>query len=782
MGSHAPKKTLVIDCQVFQTASWHRGMGKYSYALLDAMFRNKNIMEANDLVFVVTDKIELQPEVRAFLNKNLVNPTILELPLEVPRQPRTEHSIDRTIEANKRILTDQLGDKLGVGQFDFLILALYLDEVCPVFPDNAAEKMVIYYDAIPYLYYERYNLFKGFFDNFYFPHTATIYEATKLLSISETVANDLCIIFGMPNNRITNINGAAIERENIQSAQPNIEGIAAGAYILMPTGQELRKNNKRAVQGFADFKQHHPESDLKLVVTSNFTDEGRVELTQITPEVVFTGNVSEPEIKWLFDNCKFLLFPSEYEGLGLPILEAVDSKKQIACSNISVFREISTTAFTFFDPQDYGTIATALAKVDSGLDLPDIDKEYSAIKQKYTWDQTVSLLEPIMTARPTQMQKRKKRKIAVFCPDASGFSAIGKVVTECHARYSEYFDVTYYFDHGPNHRSIRPNPLPALAPCYNAEDFTAEDYDKFDAIVYHIGNSEYHLNIIHTALAFPGYVILHDTFLAGAYQNLFDLGYISQQRYNAEMRLDELLQGGDTDSRVCNFLSSIVNNQLGVITHSSYAKKAVEGVLLDKSYTKVRKVNLPVSTPMFPDITRPQRDKTVISFAGIIASVKGTAVMEDIAKSERYDKCLINIFGYSAVEPEQLERLKMLPHVNLVTNPSDYAFQELMASTDILINVRLAYKGETSLTTLEAMRFGGVAVVRDFGWYSELHDDTVIKVGSPDDTLGILEELVDDKARRDLTGKRALEYIQKEHTHDSYAAELYRLIDKVNTK
>jgi glycosyltransferase involved in cell wall biosynthesis len=93
-------------------------------------------------------------------------------------------------------------------------------------------------------------------------------------------------------------------------------------------------------------------------------------MTAYSDDIVFTGNVSEGTMKWLFDNCAFLVFPSEYEGLGLPVLEAIDSKKQIACSDISVFRELSATAFLFFDPLDPESSA-AIEKEVANSHLPE---------------------------------------------------------------------------------------------------------------------------------------------------------------------------------------------------------------------------------------------------------------------------------------------------------------------------------------------------------------------------------------------------------------------------
>lgn len=769
------KRILVVDCQVFQTPSWHRGMGKYSMALLEALLISKEYANLGiHLLFnsnlpdnedVINKLAALQGQIQ-----------IMHTALATPRNPRTEYSVRPTMNENKRLLNSFIEQSFSGSHVDFMILALYLDEVCPVFPDgeNISDKLIIYYDSIPYLYHERYGQFKGFFDNFYLPHTATVYEASKILTISKTVANDLHVMFGIPESKIFSIDGASIRLQVSEPTKPKTKSLQVNSFVLMPSGQELRKNNYRAVQGFELFRTKHG-SDIKLVVTSTFTEEAKKELKEMCPNVIFTGNVSESELLWLYQNAKFVFFATEYEGLGLPILEAVDYEKLIACSEIPVFKEISQNAFNYFDPLNVEAIASGLAITNQAAHNKneDFKKAYKLISKKYTWTRTVDLLvHAINTSLETNTMQKKR--IAIFCPDPSGFSAIGKVVVESHACYSQFFNIDYYFDRGPNHKDIRQNILPELARSYDAENFTADDYEKYDAMIYHIGNSEYHLNIIGIALAFPGYVILHDTNLDGAYANLADQGYLSEQRYDLERLLDKLV--GATEPKTSTLLTTLVNSQKGILVHSEYAKSAVMNKLV--RHVTLKKVNLPVDAPIYTDILHRTSERLTISLAGIIAKVKGTDIIESIAMSDDFAGCNINIFGYAAVEPERLDKLKALPHVNLTTNPTDFEFQKLMSATDILINVRLSYKGETSLTTLEQMRFGGTVMVRDFGWYSELPDDTVVKVNEIDAVLPVLKALVDDHKKLEIINQKSLDYIRRNHTHEQYAKSMNDLINQ----
>jgi glycosyltransferase involved in cell wall biosynthesis len=769
-------KPMVIDCQVFQASSWHRGMGKYSKELIEALVKNKKMQGQFTTYYLFNSSIDLNDEAVAFVKRIDPGAELLYVDLDVPKVAVTERSVLPVIEHNRQVLDVELSQKFGDQEYSFMILALYLDEVCPVFPSTATDKLLVYYDAIPYLYHERYDKFIGFFDNFYLPFTRVVYEATKLLAISRTVANGLGLMFGMPEETIFAIDGASISRSQEKPTRPKKLPIDPDHYVFMPTGQELRKNNTRAVRAFEQFRQKH-DSATKLVITSHFTLDVQAELQAISPNIVFSGNVSEGEMLWLYQNCRLVLFPSEYEGLGLPILEAAEQYKPIVCSDISVFREISKTAFSYFDPLNIDSIAEVLAEVyDSPPAVAVLKEAYKDVLATYTWSRTAELTAEAAITPMLQVPVDKKR-IAILGPDPSGFSAIGKVIVESHAWYSQFFDITYYFDRGPNHKTMRPNLLKDVAPQYDASTFNAEEAKKYDYVIYHIGNSEYHLNILHAALAVPGYAILHDTFLNGAYSGMLSQSFMSQQRVELEEKLDELQPdlAKDGESYSLN-LTSVINGQKAVLTHSQYAKRAVTKKLLNDS-VKVVQVNLPVDVPVYPDIIRGAKEKITVSFAGIIAKVKGVDTIKELVASHLFADCTVNIFGYSSVEPELIASLEALSNVNLVKSPSDHDFQSLMAQTDILVNVRLEYRGETSLTTLEAMRYGVVAMVRDFGWYHELPENTVVRVDEPASTLRELRELLDHPSKIEAIKKDSMDYMREHFTRRQYAQAMYDLMD-----
>lgn len=748
---------LIIDGQVFQTAAWHRGMGKYSLSFLEGLFSNGIDKKYSSVELLLNTglKADADPESIQTLRRKFKNLTLRYVDLDVPNKGKPITDLQQ---ANKSTLSAELGTE----DFDFLILSLFIDECCIVFPDNAKAKMLIFYDLIPFLYHERYKSrinFSGYLDHF-----KTIFEADQLYCISQTVANDLNVFLGISKEKLINIDGASIDRSKLVARKPIID--IPGKFILMPSGDELRKNNLRAVKGFEEFNASNG-NEYKLVLTSRFSEYTIEDLHSYSPNLIFTGNIPEEELQWLYLNAELLLFASEYEGLGLPVLEAASVGKKIACSDIPVFKEISSKGLYFFDHLDTSSIARTIVKALSGVDWNTKMKTYPQILEKYTWNKTALKFIAGINQHKTSTRAAKPR-IAMLTPHPSGFSAIGKVVSECHDTFSKYFDIDYFYDYGAFHREVRPDYLAHVATTYDAVQFNAKTHAGYDAVIYHIGNSDYHLDSIKSALHLPGLVILHDTFLGGAFESLERAGYITHDRYLLETKLNKL----DT-KKLGEYLTAIVNNQQAVITHSDYAAKAVKSVL--ESNVKIKKVNLPVSTP--EGIEDNEKHGLQIGLAGIIADVKGLSIIEQLASSDLYRDCVINIFGFNFAKPEIMEQFKKWSHVRVHPNPTDFEFQTKLAKLDVLVNYRMEYRGETSLTALEAMRYGVPVVVKgDAGWYSELSDKVVLKASTVEEAINEVAKAVSDADLRQTIGNNARIDTAANFTHESYATEILKLL------
>jgi glycosyltransferase involved in cell wall biosynthesis len=750
----ASKKKLVIDGQIFQTAAKDRGMGRYSVCLIQALLNHKSNYE--EIEILLTSSLPMTGKVKKDLERLFDGANFRSLDLSITQK----HKIEDAFAYNEAILNKYVNTQLNRGfAVDFLIPSLFQEPIAAVFPDNV-NKLLVFYDLIPYLYHKRYQPLIPF-EN-YLKRFKYVFEADRIFAISQTVADDLHVYLGIPKARLVRIDGAAI-RANKAPAKPSIQ--VSDKFILMPTSDDPRKNNLRAVLGFEEFRVTGGDLDYKLVITSRINQREQQYLQLFSKNLVFTGNLPEHQLDWLYENCQATLFVPEYEGLGLPILEAVEFGKSVICSSISVFKEISEDVFCYCDYEDSTSIAAALK---AALTTSPNQAEYKKIKAYYTWQKTAGRLIAGV-GKPKTPVADPKPKIAVFTPTPEGYSAIGKVVAESHAVMSEHFDIDYYADPGLYNPNIRPNFLKHIAPMHSARAFGAKTYRDYDAVIYHIGNGDYHLESIKNAFYLPGYAIPHDTDIREAYRVLGETKMMPPGR----IQLEEKLNSPNNQSSPKN-LTTVLNRQLGVLTHSKYAESSVKGILNEP--VVVKRANLPTAVPDLPAFK--PAGKIIIGLAGIIADIKGIAVIEAIAQNPAFNNCLIWLFGFNYASKETIDRLSSYENVSVTTSLTDFEFQANLSKLHIFVNYRMGYNGETSLATIEAMRHSVAVIVRDIGWYGELPNNAVVKTKNIDEVLEKLQVLVNDTGALNAVGERAKKYVAENFSHEQYALALKKLIEQ----
>lgn len=745
-------RQLVIDGQVFQSIARHRGMGRYSEYLVSAIIDRS---EYETVTVVYSSRYDHVDDV-SFHAKSIYLDLMDATAGDVDA---AEAHNQATMDTYIQTVTDQ------PDQIDFLILSPFQEPLVSVFPTGVA-KHLVFYDLIPYLYYDQY-IDKMSFDK-YLRHYRLLFEADRLLAISQTAAEELSLYIGIPSQNIVAIDGAPI-RAAVKPKKPTSIKVPKD-YILLPTGDDPRKNNYRAVEAFHNFANLQ-KKDVKLVITSNIHPSERQKLQKLSNKLLFTGNLDEAELDWMYLNAMAVLFISESEGLGLPILEAMHAGKPVVCSQLDVFKEISESALYYCDQKNVADISRALSDaIKSGLSASQ-KKEYQKALRHYTWPQTAKRTIAAMQSAAPQPLKAKP-KIAVFTPRPDGISAIGKVVAEAHAELQKEFDVDYYIENGSAAVQTRPDFLKYVATCYPAASFSVKAYQQYDAVFYHIGNSDYHLSSIANSLYLPGYVVIHDTNISDAYKEMMEQGMISAERQNLEVGLNAALS-----LKYSRNLVSVVTNQLGVMTHSQYAADAVSEILGAKTPI-VKVAKLPTHTV---DIHRTTHsDNLHIGMAGIIADIKGTEVIESLVKKNELSHDHFHIFGYNYSDPETMKRLATYQNVELATNVSDREFVTNMKQLDIFVNYRMQYQGETSLSTLEAMRQGVVVIVRNIGWYAELPDDVVVKVDTIEEVAVAVRRLSRDRALLMTIASAAHRYVSRHHSHVQYVTSMRQLI-KVGT-
>ncbi|MGB4759536.1 MAG: glycosyltransferase [Candidatus Saccharimonadales bacterium] len=603
-------KQLIVDAQIFHTPAFHRGMGKYSLELLSALIKlNKKTHTWSKVQLILSSELPLEDEVFSTIKKLLPEASIAKLPLQKDRI----YDANSIMELNRKII-DQHIAKLPKPAIDFLILSPLQGGITSVFPSAPeVQKSLIFYDLIPFMFHQVYfrnsvakmeNLTK----------LGELIKADTFLAISKTVANDLSVYLGIDPARIFNIDGGPIKHGS--DAKPLD---IPRPFILMPTGNDLRKNNRIGILGFDEFNNRHG-GRYSLVITSFFDPDQIKELSRLSDDVIFTGNVSGEELNYLYKTCDVLLFPSEYEGLGLPVLEAVEQNRPVACSDIAVFREISKTAFSYFDPLRATSIADAL---EMALTTPPDLKQYAKILDGYSWDRSADAAHKAMASFvvPDSGKRTARPNVVVVGANPECYNASARYVQRLHAELSKHVELAYFFEGVVGKVSPRPNMLDFIAPTASITKNVPIRLGEYDVAVYSIADTKESIKTLFAALANPGLVILHDLQLQTAWQTLRNEGLVSESRYGLEKEIDQKYA---VDGAA--MLGSLLASQKAVVVLEQKHKVIVQSVLEKMNLqTALKHLSFPTADLVY-DETAPGKQDTVLTIG---LQAEGTDILKE---------------------------------------------------------------------------------------------------------------------------------------------------------
>jgi glycosyltransferase involved in cell wall biosynthesis len=198
-------------------------------------------------------------------------------------------------------------------------------------------------------------------------------KSKLLITPTEFVKQDVVSYTHVSPDKITVTLEAADRIPDAPEPVPGLmaEGGSGGsagstAKFIMYLGRPLpHKNLGRLIQAFAELKQKYP--DLKLVLAGKkdalYEMHERDAAEQGMQNIIFTGFVSEGQLRWLYENCQAYVFPSLSEGFGLPGLEAMIHGAPVASSNATCLPEVYDDAAHYFDPLSVEDIARAISDI-----------------------------------------------------------------------------------------------------------------------------------------------------------------------------------------------------------------------------------------------------------------------------------------------------------------------------------------------------------------------------------------------------------------------------------
>lgn len=206
-----------------------------------------------------------------------------------------------------------------------------------------------------------------------------------VVSISETTANDVRHYFS--KNSIVIPCGVILRSYTNLSAQSSLSIYPKNSFFLYVGLTNIHKNIEFLISCFEKAK-----TDKTLIICGR--NDGN--LKSNNPHIKFLGFVSENDLSYLYNNCSAFVFPSLYEGFGLPILEALAQGSIVFSSTGGSLKEFSNKLIHFFNPKDADSLITLLENVDE-IQAPD-PNEVSEYLGHFSWDSNFCKMHRIINS------------------------------------------------------------------------------------------------------------------------------------------------------------------------------------------------------------------------------------------------------------------------------------------------------------------------------------------------------------------------------------------------
>ena len=200
----------------------------------------------------------------------------------------------------------------------------------------------------------------------------TVKRAAKILTGSEFSRNAILKVYGdLEEDKVVVVpNAAASEFRPIgrEIATATVRGRfrIAAPFILSVGDIQPRKNQIGLIKAFAKLVQAYPQLKQNLVLVGKetwFADRVREAAREsgVGDRIQFFGFVSDSDLLQFYNACDVFVFPSFYEGFGLPALEAMACGRAVICTNTSALPEVVDGAAILFDPYAVDQIVRAIA-------------------------------------------------------------------------------------------------------------------------------------------------------------------------------------------------------------------------------------------------------------------------------------------------------------------------------------------------------------------------------------------------------------------------------------
>lgn len=808
---------LLINLLALQTSSRFRGIGRYVYELTLAMIH----LKGNNDVFCMADPLysESYEDLRQDFIRRL--PIGQFLPyyhepvskdifsgneLQIIASCLISHAY-KTLNPDV-VLTGSVFEGLGNSQF---IVPL------PQKDHKTYQNVAIIYDFIPYIFKENYFGRNFEFKQSYLSKIEQLKDYDLLLSISEATRQDAIKLFEISPKKIVNISAAAsnffhkIKISSIVKDEFLHKMGIVRPFIFYLGGNEFRKNMVGALEAYANLPKEILQMHQLVVNDPGDIEDYRKKASDLgleEPDLIIISKMTDEELRILYNLCKIFIFPSLYEGFGLPVLEAMACGAPTLATNNSSLSEIilrKDALFKSAQPNDItNTLLRALTNSNFRAELSQYglkrSKQFSwEITAKKAWDAIETLTNKSKKTFSTSVRKNlnNKPRIAYLSPLPPQRSGIADYSAELLGYLKKYFQIDLFID---SSLSKKVSPILNDFSFYPWQQLLALR-NRYKTAVYQQGNSAFHTHMFDLEREFPGVIVLHDFFLSHIrYEITFPEGkFLNELGYSHGIRsiLDYQKEG---QKAIWDWPTNwkIFTDANEIIVHSKFHKQ-----LQEKYYKYDWKPNLNLvpqlrSLSDIPnnqmkkdyrhDLGIRQDDFVFASFGSLSTTKHNDLIISAFAKAEKWFTQNSRLFfvgefinrNFEEQIKNQIKELNLQNKINITGFLGSEDYDKYLSISDAAIQLRKKSRGETSRAVLDGLSYGLPVILNDNGTNKD-YSKGVVKISDPvliDDLMDSMIKVQNNETFRANKGKMAREYLSKNHNPESVAEKYAQIINR----
>jgi glycosyltransferase involved in cell wall biosynthesis len=779
-----PDAPVILDLQAAQSPTYReRGVARYAVDFTDALVRT-----VPDLV----DQVLLRPDL----------PPLNDLPEALGRGPLTTAAD-----------WSRLGGVFhALSPFD---IATPVREIWPREVSRTGRRLVVtVYDLIPELFPDIYLIDPGVRHR-YRARRELIRAADHVVTLSRSAADDVADHLGVPDHRLTVV-GAACSEIFRPGGDRGVE--AGSARALLPgLGErtvvyngavEPRKNMEGLIRAFARLPDHvRHRHQLVLVCRLQPLERNHYEvlgrsLGLADTELLLTGLVPDAALVHLYRSAALVVFPSLYEGYGLPVAEAMACGAPVVASGNSSLRELVDSGATF-DPHDPEAMARS---IERGL----VDETYRqqllawSARPRPTWSEVAERAaavyrglstEPGSGERRRPAAWRRRPRVAMVTPWPPAATGVASYSRRLARALSDRVEVELFLDGDAGDESSAEPEFPS----YPARSLPGVDRVQggYDAVIACVGNSEHHAGALALVRRdrMPAAVLAHDVRLNGLYRHAAARGAVPEgntavvtglyEEATEEWVTDGWLQPAEAEAHGVFLARELIGLADPFIVTSEYAAELarLDARPEDRAHVVVCPYAYPPPVRRQPGTEQPG----LVCTFGLVNEIKQPELLLAAFALVRRVDPTAHLAFVGPIDPALLERYHALAvrhgvadGVTFTGEVDDAGYDGWLGRASVAVQLRSSTNGETSGAVADCLSHGVATVVTDAGPARQL-PDFVAKVpvdASPTRLAEVLGNLVAHADQRSVRAEQGLTFVA-DRGFDQGARDLLAALDLV---